>query len=85
MQESASQRGKLWAKHVVTLMTLNVNANSLPAAFIEASKMAEKNQDKNKTKQKKHLIAVWEKILFCCLVSTFLFKKKKHLKFPPLA
>lgn len=45
MQESASQRGKLWAKHVVTLMTLNVNANSLPATFIEASKMAEKNQD----------------------------------------
>ena len=33
------------AKHVVTLMTLNVNANSL-ATFFEASKMAEKNQDK---------------------------------------
>lgn len=37
---------RLWAKHVVTLMTLNVNANTLLATFIEASKMAKKNQDK---------------------------------------
>lgn len=45
-------QGKLWAD-VGTLMTLNVNADSLLATFTEASKMAERNQDKK--------IAVWER------------------------
>lgn len=44
---------RLWAKHVVTLMTLNVNANTLLATFIEASK-----NGKEKSGQK-NLIAVW--------------------------
>ena len=48
-------------------MTLNVNADSLLATFIEASKMAEKNQDKKLLFGKK----------FWCLVSHFLKKKKK--------
>lgn len=47
-------------------MTLNVNADSLLATFIEASKMAEKNQDKKLLFGKK----------FWCLVSHFLKKKK---------
>lgn len=58
-------------------MTLNVNADSLLATFIEASKMAEKNQDKKLLFGKK----------FWCLVSHFLKKQQQqqHLKFPPLA
>lgn len=59
---------RLWAKHVVTLMTLNVNANTLLATFIEASK-----NGKEKSGQK-NLIAVWgEKTRFCCFISTFFF------------